>query len=326
MIRCREYRRTSSTVSSAAGVTSGGNDTDILPGRPTWAGTASWLWTLLVPRDVNQAAGPGIPGRRPGHSRPSARAFRAVGPVKCHRFGVQLMTCRSQPRPPAIGRRPQHRCGRRCCRSCLTWAGHPTRAGRCPTRRRSAGSRCPIPRRPTTTSSGPQASPATQPHTGPATQLQASPATQLRQPGDTAPGQPGDTAAGQQPDVRAGRPDPRTPDVPPDGGWPGKFAQVLAETLAGSRPPRQIVPWTSEQARRHIRQLGPMMAAGERPLVRRVVASRPAAGVVEMTVVVRFGPRVRALAVRLERDGPRRAGPGRDARPARWRCTAVEAA
>ncbi len=173
MIRCREYRRTSSTVSSAAGVTSGGNDTDILPGRPAWAGTASWLWTLLVPRDVNQAAGPGIPGRRPGHSR-------AVGPVKCHRFGVQLMTCRSQPRPPAIGRRPQHRCGRRCCRSCLTWAGHPTRAGRCPTRRRSAGSRCPIPRRPTTTSSGPQASPATQPHTGPATQLQASPATQLQ--------------------------------------------------------------------------------------------------------------------------------------------------
>ena len=112
----------------------------------------------------------------------------------------------------------------------------------------------------------------------------------------------------------------------PGGGWPGKFAQVLAETLAGSRPPRQIVPWTSEQARRHIRRLGPMMAAGERPLVRRVVASRPAAGVVEMTVVVRFGPRVRALAVRLERDGPRRAGPGRDARPARWRCTAVEAA
>ena len=69
-----------------------------------------------------------------------------------------------------------------------------------------------------------------------------------------------------------------------------------------------------------------MLAARERPLVRRVVASRPAADVVEMTVVVRFGPRVRALAVRLERDGPHRAGPGREATPARWRCTAVEAA
>lgn len=154
-------------------------------------------------------------------------------------------------------------------------------------------------------------------------------------------------AAGRYRDVTAGRPaaspDRRASDVAPDvapdggaggpgghrspdGGWPGKFAQVLAETLAGSRPPGQIVPWTSEQARRHIRRLGPMLAARERPLVRRVVASRPAADVVEMTVVVRFGPRVRALAVRLERDGPHRAGPGREARPERWRCTAVEAA
>ena len=69
-----------------------------------------------------------------------------------------------------------------------------------------------------------------------------------------------------------------------------------------------------------------MLAAGQQPLVHRVVASRPAADVVEMTVVVRFGPRVRALAVRLERDGPHRGGPGRDATPARWRCTALEAA
>lgn len=109
-------------------------------------------------------------------------------------------------------------------------------------------------------------------------------------------------------------------------GWPGRFAQVLAETLAGSRPPRQIVPWTTDQARRHIRQLGPLLSAGERPLVRRVVASRPAAGVIEMTVIVAFGPRLRALAIRLELDGPRLERPGRPARPQRWRCTAVEAA
>ena len=142
MIRCREYRRTSSTVSSAAGVTSGGNDTDILPGRPAWAGTASWFGTLLVPREVNQPAGPGIPARQAG---------------KCHRFRVQLMTCRSQPRPPATGRRPQHRCfGRRCCRSYLTWAGRPTRAARCPTRPRYAGLRCLTPRLLTTTSARPQ--------------------------------------------------------------------------------------------------------------------------------------------------------------------------
>jgi hypothetical protein len=113
------------------------------------------------------------------------------------------------------------------------------------------------------------------------------------------------------------------------GQWPSQFAQVLAETLAGSRSPGQIAPWTSDQARRRIRQLGPMLAAGAAPRVRRVMTSRPAAGVVEMTVIVGCGPKVRALAVRLERDG-RRGGrpgrPGRDARPARWICTAVEAA
>jgi hypothetical protein len=111
-----------------------------------------------------------------------------------------------------------------------------------------------------------------------------------------------------------------------DGAWPSRFAQVLAETLAGSRSQGQIAPWTSGQARRRLRQLGPMLAAGTVPRVRRVVTSYPAAGVVEMTVVVGFGPRVRALAVRLERAGPRRPCPGRDATGARWVCTAIEAA
>jgi hypothetical protein len=109
-------------------------------------------------------------------------------------------------------------------------------------------------------------------------------------------------------------------------GWPGQFAQVLAETLAGSRPPRQITPWTTEQARRHIKELGPLLAVGQRPQVRRVVTSSPVADVVEMTAVVTFGPKIRARAVRLERDDARGPRPGRDARTARWLCTAVEAA
>jgi hypothetical protein len=108
--------------------------------------------------------------------------------------------------------------------------------------------------------------------------------------------------------------------------WPSQFAQVLAETLAGSRSQGQIAPWTTDQARRRIRQLGPMLAAGAAPRVRRVLTSHPAAGVVEMTVIVGCGPKVRALAVRLERDGGRGGRPGRDARAARWICTAVEAA
>jgi Family of unknown function (DUF6459) len=130
--------------------------------------------------------------------------------------------------------------------------------------------------------------------------------------------------------------EPRPPRQPVPGpprrgqsaaaGWPSQFAQVLAETLAGSRPHGQIAPWTTDQARRRIRQLGPMLAAGVQPRVRRIVTSRPAAGVVEMTVIVGFGPRIRALAVRLEHDGPHRASPGRAAKAARWVCTAIEAA
>ncbi len=151
------------------------------------------------------------------------------------------------------------------------------------------------------------------------------PAGQTSQAGGSSPaGEP--SQAGDVPGPRptaAGSPG-RSPAAPP--GWPGKFAQVLAETLAGARPPRQIAPWTTDRARRHIQRLGPLLAAGEQPRVRRVVTFQPAADVVEMTVVVGIGPRVRALAVRLERDGPRRASPGRGAQAARWVCTAVEAA
>ena len=113
---------------------------------------------------------------------------------------------------------------------------------------------------------------------------------------------------------------------PRPGDWPSKFAQALAETLAGSRPPAQLAPWTTERARSHIRKLGPLLSAGQRPLVQRVITSAPTAGVVEMSVVVGFGPRVRALAVRLERTQARPATAGHPARQARWLCTTVEAA
>jgi hypothetical protein len=129
------------------------------------------------------------------------------------------------------------------------------------------------------------------------------------------------------PPARRDRPARTSPrPQPPSPGWPSQFAQVLAETLAGSRPQRQITPWTTDRARRIIRQLGPMLAAGTAPRVRRVVATRPAPGVVEMTVVVGCGPRIRAIAVRLERQESRRAAPGRDVAARKWVCTAIEAA
>ena len=52
------------------------------------------------------------------------------------------------------------------------------------------------------------------------------------------------------------------------------------------------------------------------------MTSRPAARVVEMTVVLSFGPRSRALALRLELVRP--PAPGLPGRPARWLCTEIE--
>ena len=114
------------------------------------------------------------------------------------------------------------------------------------------------------------------------------------------------------------------PGLPP--GWENRFAQVLAETLAGTRPPGQITPWTTEMARAHIQRLGPQLASGQQPRVRRVVTFHPTADVIEMTVVVGFGTRVRALAVRLERADPLPSAYRRRPQAPRWLCTAVEAA
>jgi Family of unknown function (DUF6459) len=107
------------------------------------------------------------------------------------------------------------------------------------------------------------------------------------------------------------------------GEWASRFAQALAEALAGSRPTRQIAPWTTEQARRRIRQLGPALQAGPQPVVRRVLTSVPRRDVVEMTVIIGIGPRTRAIAVRLERA---RLNPARPDRGRPWICTVIEAA
>jgi len=139
-------------------------------------------------------------------------------------------------------------------------------------------------------------------------------------PGGPGPGGPGTSGPGTSGPGTGG----------PVGGegraprWQSRFAQVLAETLAGSRPPRQIQPWTTQQAREHIQRLGSRMASVQRPRVRRVITYCPAPDVMEMAVVVGFGSRVKALAVRLERSAVTPpAGLGEPG--GRWVCTAVEA-
>ena len=106
--------------------------------------------------------------------------------------------------------------------------------------------------------------------------------------------------------------------------WPRQLAQVIVEILAGSRSPRQLIPLTTDRVRAQIGLLARSLGCDQQPRIRRLVTFRPAAGVLEMTVVVSFGSRSRALAMRFEhRPGP--AVPGLPARPARWLCTDLEA-
>ena len=145
-------------------------------------------------------------------------------------------------------------------------------------------------------------------------------------PRPSGPGSPDRAAAAGRREPPAAPRSPARPGPPaPAPGWPGQFAQVLAETLAGSRSPRQLVPWTTERARDRIQRLGPLLSAGQQPRVRRVVTCHPTADAMEMAVVVVFGQRVHALALRLERGGGRPAA-GRAPQPGRWMCVAVEAA
>jgi len=104
-----------------------------------------------------------------------------------------------------------------------------------------------------------------------------------------------------------------------------QLALVIVEVLAGARPDRQLIPLATDRVRARVRGLAPHLASDRRPRIQRMVTSRPAARAVELTVVVNFGLRSRALAMRFEQVAARPPAPGWPARPARWLCTAIEA-
>jgi hypothetical protein len=133
-----------------------------------------------------------------------------------------------------------------------------------------------------------------------------------------APGRPAGPGSAAGPNGGAGH----APGL--SAAWPRQFAQVLVEILAGFRPAKQLAPWATEQVRAQIDLLSCAADAEQRPRIRRVMTSRPTAGVVEMTMVVGFGPRSRALAMRFEHVPARPPVPGRPPRPARWLCTEIE--
>lgn len=112
------------------------------------------------------------------------------------------------------------------------------------------------------------------------------------------------TDAMQSPMVEQGPPLPR------------QFAILLAEVLAGVRPARQVAPWLSQRGSLHLRRLMPLFKSDQQPRVLRVITTRPAPTVVEMTMVLLTGSRPRALAIRLEHNP----------RLQHWQCTDLESA
>jgi hypothetical protein len=100
--------------------------------------------------------------------------------------------------------------------------------------------------------------------------------------------------------------------------WPQHLARLVTEALAGLRPARQVLPWTSSRARCQLQRMRPGFGDGQQPRIVRVLSMRPAPDVIEMSVIAGFGPRMRALALRLERHPGTTNGTG-------WICTEIEA-
>jgi len=154
----------------------------------------------------------------------------------------------------------------------------------------------------------------------------------VRRPDDSGPDDGRPEAGGPE----AGGPEAGGPEA---GGpaWPRQFAVLLAEALTGDRPTRQILPWLSPRGCAHLHRLLPLFRDGQRARVHRVLTAQPTPDVIEMTLIVAIGPRIRALAVRLTLARPERRPGWRQQRgaraaalpsaaPAGWLCTDIEAA
>ncbi len=150
-------------------------------------------------------------------------------------------------------------------------------------------------------------------------------------PGGVAVPARGPTVPVSRPAVPASRPTAVPVAVLPDSScagtaWPRRFAQAIVETVAGTRPFRQVIPSTTAQAQAQIQRLIPLLRTGTGVRIRRILMSRTDADVVEVTVVAGFGPRTRALAMRFEHRPARTTALGLPPRPARWLCTDIETA
>ncbi len=95
-----------------------------------------------------------------------------------------------------------------------------------------------------------------------------------------------------------------TLDLPEPRPWVTRLAQAIIETTAGVRPPAQLLRWLTPELYAMVSRRGAVAARrgaahGRRAVVRSVHLCEPADGVVEASVVVLDGPRVRAMALRM---------------------------
>lgn len=116
------------------------------------------------------------------------------------------------------------------------------------------------------------------------------------------------------PTTRGTRAEPVPEDLPDAKLWAARVAQAALECLCGPRPVQQLLRWTNEEVYESL-----VAIIGKRPTappvkgrVRTVITCRPSPWVVEATVVIEAGPRVRSVAIRLEADEHR------------WLCTALD--
>lgn len=109
------------------------------------------------------------------------------------------------------------------------------------------------------------------------------------------------------------------PALPDPEQWSGQLARACVEALTASRPASQLIRWLSAELYEAVSRRAGLMARvhGAQPRRRHarvlsIDAQEVRPGVVESTVVVHDGARVRAVAMRLE------------AHHGRWRATALD--
>lgn len=108
-----------------------------------------------------------------------------------------------------------------------------------------------------------------------------------------------------------------TADLPPAQLWARKLIQAILEACEGHRSADQLTRWLAPDVRERVARRGVLARRRARrphgpPVIRAVRLCHPADGVCEVAAVVRWGGRVRALALRMSGvDG-------------RWLITALE--